>query len=180
MSNWFRFCFLFSSFGPLYLIFAVKLELNKGVNPWAAVIAGGAFLLSILIFLVLKRNLSSDNGTVFEVSDIKSKDNEIFGYITTYIPPLISRDMSDPSVYIPISILYGVILLCYMRLDAPYLNPYFIFLGYRLYEGRLRNSRSLVTIITKSRRLSGTELVKLYEIGTGDFYYCTDTGVHEG
>jgi hypothetical protein len=143
MSNWFRFLFLFSSFGPLYLIFFVKLELNAGVGRMAPIIAGLACLLSGVAFYFLRRRLHSDNGTIFEVTDVKSKDSEIFSYITTYIPPLISRDMSDPAVYIPLAILYMIIFMAYMRLDSPYLNPYFILLGYRIYEARLPNSRTL-------------------------------------
>ena len=172
MSSWFRFWFLFSSFGPLYLIFAVKLWLSVNVGYKPPAVAAAACLLSAVAFLLLRRRLRPDNGTVFEITDIKSKDSEVFSYITTYIPPLILRDMSEPSIYIPMVILYSVIFLCYMKLDAPYLNPYFILLGYRIYEARLTKTRALVTIIAKNRRMAGTEEVRLYEIGTGDLYYC--------
>jgi hypothetical protein len=134
MAGLFRFIFLFSSFGPLYLIFAVKLWLNCGVPASVAWLAFGAAGSSVLAFAWLRRQLRSDNGTIHEITDAKPKDSEIFSYITTYIPPLITRDMSDPAVYLPLAILYGIVGLAYLRLDSPYLNPFFILLGYRVYE----------------------------------------------
>jgi hypothetical protein len=172
MTSWFRFWFLFSSFGPLYLIFAIKLWLNEGVTRAAAWTALTAFVLSIVVFAIIRSQLRSDNGTPFDLVDVKPKDSEIFSYITTYIPPLITRDMSTPDVYWPLIVLYAVIALAYMKLDSPYLNPFFILFGYRVYEGRMKDSRTLVTIISRRRRLTGTDRVTLYEIGTGDLYYC--------
>jgi hypothetical protein len=172
MSSWFRFWFLFSSFGPLYAIFTVKLWLTAGLGEKPPAVAAAAFVVSVMAFLFLRSRLHSDNGTVFEITDVKSKDSEVFSYITTYIPPVILRDMSDASVYIPLAIFYAIIFMCYMTLDSPYLNPFFILFRYRIYEGRIKGSRALVTIIAKDRRLAGTEEVRLYEIGTGDLYYC--------
>lgn len=172
MTGFFRLVFLFSSFGPLYLIFAVKLRLNTGVPTIVSWIAFALAALSVVAFLRLRRRLRSDNGTIHEITDVKPKDSEIFSYITTYIPPLITRDMSDPAVYLPLGILYAIIALAYMRLDSPYLNPFFILFGYRVYEARGKTSRNLMTIIARRRVLCGTDEVVLYEIGNGDLYYC--------
>jgi hypothetical protein len=171
MSAWFRFWFLFSSFGPLYLIFSIKMETNKGVAFGAALFFLGLFVLSVAVFGVLVRTLRSDNGTPHEIDEAVSKDGEIFNYLMTYIPPLISGDMSDISIYMPLFILYAILSVFYFRLDSPYLHPYFVLVGYRIYEARMKKSGNLVTIIAKGRRIMGSEEVTLYEVGSGDLYY---------
>ena len=172
MAGPFRLLFFGSSFGPLYLIFAIKLFFNSGVATYVAWAFVSLFVLSVLAFLFISKRLESGNGTPFKVSDVKPKDSEIFSYITTYIPPLIVRDMSDPGVYLPLVVLYGVICAAYLRLDSPYLNPYFIISGFRVYEARIAKSRNMVTIISYRRPLAGTDEVILHEIGTSDLFYC--------
>jgi len=172
MANTFRFFFLFSSFGPLYGIFAVKLYYTPMINglwKWGFV---GATFLALILFIVLVSMFKTYNGTLIEISDIKPKDNEVFGYITTYIPPLLARDMSDPAVVIPIGILYLIIFAAYMRLDSPYLNPFFIFTGYRIYEAKGGLNKSVVTIISRNQILSGKTRLTLFEVGNGTLYYC--------
>ncbi len=171
MAGTFRFLFLFSSFGPLYAIFAIKLHYNAGVSVFWEWLSVTLFATSLLVFIMIARSLRTDNGTSVEVSDIKSKDNEIFGYITTYIPPLLARDMSDLSTVLPLAVLYTVMFFAYMKLDAPSLNPYFIFFDYRIYEGKASNEKSLITIISK-RRFSGTARLTLFEVADGKLYYC--------
>ena len=98
MSIRFRLLFFGSSFGPLYLIFAIKLFFNSGVAGYVPWIFMTLFIFSVAAFFYLSNRLDSGNGTPFKVSDVKAKDSEIFSYITTYIPPLITRDMSSPEV----------------------------------------------------------------------------------
>jgi hypothetical protein len=172
MTGWFRLWFVYSSFAPLYLIFAVKLRFTEGVPRVSWILAGLAFLGSIPVFALVARSLRRRDGVPFEVTDVRAKDSEIFSYLTSYIPPLIARDMADPSIYIPLAILYAVIFGAFMRLDSPYLNPFFVVLGYRLYEARLLPSRAVVTVITRGGRLAGSEELLLREVGAGDLYFC--------
>lgn len=172
MAGPFRLLFFGSSFGPLYLIFAIKLFFNAGVAVYVPCAFLLLFVFSILAFFFISKRLDSGNGTPFKVSDVKPKDSEIFSYVTTYIPPLIARDMSDPGVYLPLIVLYAVICVAYLRLDSPYLNPYFIISGFRVYEARIAKSRNMVTIISYRRPLAGTDELILHEVGTSDLFYC--------
>lgn len=171
MAGPFRLLFFFSSFGPLYLIFAVKLYYNHGFTWMAPALFGTLSVLSFISFLLIRRNLSSNNGTKFKVSDLKAKDSEIFSYITTYIPPLITRDVSEPEVYLPLAILYTIIAIAYLRLDSPYLNPFFTLMGYRIYEGKLGSTKSVITIIAKRPPTVVSGEMILHEVGTSDLYY---------
>lgn len=171
MAGPFRFLFFFSSFGPLYLIFAIKLFYNAGVpSVWPSLFLALS-VLAFGAFRYIRRGLLSGNPTPFAVSDLKAKDSEIFSYITTYIPPVITRDMSSPEVFLPLVVLYGVIGLAYMRLDSPYLNPFFIFSGFRIYEAKIGSSKTLVTIISHNSFTIVPGDVVLHEVGTSDLYY---------
>jgi len=64
-----------------------------------------------------------------------------------------------------------MICLLYMRLDAPYLNPYFLLFGYRIFEAKLEPSRNAVTIIAHHRPISGLEELEMSELSAGA-YYC--------
>lgn len=167
----FRLLFFFSSFGPLYLIFAIKLFFDVGVARYVAWIFVACCCLAVIAFRRIVKRFGRGAGTPFKVSDVKAKDSEIFSYITTYIPPLISPDMSKPESYLPLLVLYVVICVAYLRLESPYLNPFFILFGYRVYEGRLATSRNLVTIISRRRPIGGCDDLVLYELGTSDLYY---------
>ena len=172
MTAWFRFWFLFSSFGPLYLIFAVKLAYNNGVPFWLQYVFYTMFGAAVIVFIIVARGLKTKNGLPFELTDVKAKDNEVFPYLMSYIPPLIARDMAQAEVYIPLLILYGIIFTGYMRLDSPYLNPFFIIFGYRIYEAKISSTKKVITILTRGGRIASSETAILYEIGVGDLYYC--------
>lgn len=170
MAGFFRLRFLFSSFGPLFAIFAIKLYYDAGVPKAFTWLFGGLFFLSILVFLEIRGRFQGSNETWVALTELKSKDAEVFSYLTTYIPPLIARDMSKVEVYLPLIILYAILVAAYMRLSSPYLNPYFILSGVRVYEGKVASSRSTVTILSKGP-LDGIETLGLHEIGNGDLFY---------
>ena len=171
MTPFFKFIFLFSSFGPLFIVFAIKSYYDKGLPGFLWTIFVLVFLMSIIVFVSATRKIRSGIGKTYKIVDVKTKDAEIFPYLMTYIPPLIFRDLSKPEVYLPLFVLYGIICLLYMRLDAPYLNPYFLLFGYRIYEAKLEPSRNVVTVITHRRPISGTEELKMIELSVG-VYYC--------
>ncbi len=171
MSPLFRFRFLFSSFGPLFLIFAVKLHFDLGVPRVVSEVFLALFVISILVYLQIYQLMTGPNLTCINISDVKSKDSEVFSYLTTYIPPLISRDMSKVEVYLPIAILYLILIAAYMRVSSPYINPYLILSGVRVYEGKDTASRATVTILSRGSPLDGTETLMLHEIGNGDLFY---------
>lgn len=172
MGNLFKAMFLFSSFGPLYAIFAVRLHYSAKVAPIWPQAFWLAFGLSIITFLLSARLLSGVKRALRKVIDVKPKDAEVLSYLMTYIPTLVFRDFADPGTYIPLVILYGIIAVLYMRLDAPYLNPFFLLFNYRIYEAKLEDSRAVITIVSKGRPVGGSEKLLLAEIGAGTLYYC--------
>lgn len=170
MTTFFKFLFLFSSFGPLYLVFAIKAHYGSGLPDALGVSFACAFVASFAVFIFAGKKMRGGVGRLYRVVDVKIKDAEIFPYIMSYIPPLIFRDLSKPDIYLPLIVLYGIIALLYIRLDAPYLNPYFLLFGYRIYEAKLEPSRNVVTIIAYRRPISGSEQLELTELSVGVYY----------
>lgn len=170
MTAFFKFIFLFSSFGPLYLVFAIKAHFGDGLPNVISISFACAFIASIAVFAFAGKKMRGGIGKTYRIVDVKTKDAEVFPYLMSYIPPLIFRDLSKPDVYLPLIVLYVIIALLYMRLDAPYLNPYFLLFGYRIYEAKLEPSRNVVTIIACRRPISGSEQLELTELSAGVYY----------
>jgi hypothetical protein len=170
MTGWFKSWFVFSSFGPLYFIVGLKLCLTKDASWWIAL----AFIaLSFVAFFVARwiiSRLRTGEPLPFLVSEVRSVDSEIFPYLMTYVPIFLENDLSDGSFAYPVAALYVLIFILYLRLDSPYLNPFFALFGVRVYEAKTKDDDRIV-IIAKGRRLANKEELSLQEVGTGDVYY---------
>lgn len=174
MNTFYKIKFVFSSFAPLYAIVALKLWL--ACAPDYAVVG---FLSLLVLALLVAANLicvmRNQPFTEHNVKDIKSSDTEIFPYIMSYIPMFIRTDILDKEFLYPVIILYGLILILYVKLENVYLHPILAIGGFRIYQGRTKDSANPIVIISKGRRLSGEESdLKLHEIGTSTIYYCDD------
>jgi hypothetical protein len=109
-------------------------------------------------------------GNNYKIVDVKTKDLEVFPYLMAYIPPIAFRDIDRPETYVPTIILYSVISLLYLRLDGPYLNPFFLLFGFRIYEAKLEPSRNVVTVIACRRPVSSNEEIQMTELSAGVYY----------
>jgi len=173
MTIYFRIVFVLSSFGPLYLIIAVRLYLALGIqNPATIVATAASFCASILALMAL-RSLGTDEPHPFQVSNVVSKDSQIFEYIMAYIPVFLGSDIETPEFYLPVGILYIFIFLLYLRSDAPYVNPIFAALKYRIYEAR--TEINTIIIITNGPKPIENETINLQEVAGSEIYYCAKT-----
>lgn len=170
MTSFFKLCFLFSSFGPLYLVFSTKAFFSPCGSDTVSGIFIAAFLASILVFWLLIRMMRRGVGNNYKIVDVKTKDLEVFPYLMAYIPPIAFRDIDRPETYVPTIILYSVISLLYLRLDGPYLNPFFLLFGFRIYEAKLEPSRNVVTVIACRRPVSSNEEIQMTELSAGVYY----------
>lgn len=175
MTRWFKSCFVFSSFGPLYLIVWGKLWLTAGFCALPTLVFFDLGILAICMTAYLIKQLKTDAGYPLHVKDVESVDSEIFPYLMTYIPVFLESDLSDASFLYPAIALYVMIFVLFLKLDTPYLHPYFALFGLRIYKARSVTEERTMIIIAKGRRLSGSEDLYLYEVGTADLYYCDTT-----
>lgn len=172
MTGSFRTAFVFSSFGPLYIIVWIKLWLALGFFAPGAVVFLALSILAVIVTVVLSNRLATDGGQSMPIKDAQPVDSEVFPYLMTYIPIFLENDVTNPSFLYPVVVLYLIIFILFMRLDTPHLHPYFAFLGLRVYGATLVKNDDPIVIICSGRRLSTTEKPILHEVGTGDLYYC--------
>ena len=178
MSVWYRALFLFSSFGPLYLLVCVGLGVQhdwEKAGPKSGVIIAiavtvGVFLLSVIVFERLRSEFRANSPARYPVEPIISLDENVLTYLITYLPPLMIDDFSSIPKVAPAIIFYAVMFLIMMRTDTMYVNPYFLLFGYRIYRVRLPSKRSVI-IVTKKAEVMPDELLNLYEIQPSRLFY---------
>ncbi|GAA0567281.1 hypothetical protein [Rhizomicrobium electricum] len=174
MKGLYRFAFLVSSFGPLFLILEVKTLLDASsplIARWGMALA---FVASLLFTRLILAGITRSAPQTHDVVELKAKDTDIFPYLMTYIPSLIFRDLYKPEVGVPLALLYLTVFVLYFRIDSPYVNPYLALLGFRVHEGRMKESRSQFILISHGRALDGVETLQLHEVAGGQttvYYY---------
>ncbi len=174
MKGFYRFLFLLSSFGPLFAILGVKVWLSHGIEHWLVTTAAAFFVFSAISLWIVIRSFNSGVTVRHRIIDVRPRDNDVMSYLMTYIPLLIFRDITDPVVWIPLAILYALIFLIYFLLEAPFVNPGLAALGYRLYEGRMADSRTLFMVFADRKSfLVESEEVMMREIANSSVYYAT-------
>ena len=167
MKGIYRFAFLLSSFGPLFLILAAKTALDPHAPRYGLWAFCVLFAAAVLAFLIIARGLKRSAPQIHVLTDLKPRDSDIFPYLMTYIPSLIFRDLYTPAIGVPLLILYLLVFTLYFRLDSPYLNPFLALLGYRIHEARMQGSRSPIILISKGQIFSGQETLLLNEVAGG-------------
>ena len=169
MNAIFRILFLYTSFGPLYLIAGIKFLLGSdgGYIGWIMILL---FLLSLLLTGCLIWGMGEPQKKNYSVKDIRPKDGEVFSYILSYIPAIIFRDFNSLDVSIPIFVLYFLIFFLYFRIGNLYIHPFLSILGFRIYEGKLEEGNKLITIIHSGKGLSGNSDLYLREISVAQVY----------
>jgi hypothetical protein len=168
MTVWFRAIFLFSSFGPLYLLLATSLYV-QGFPGWHWALL--LFALSVCIFLFLRSRFKRKSVFRKRVKIEGSLDESIFAYLVSYLPPLMTDDFTETKKLAPIVVFYIVTILLLFRSEATYINPYFILFGYRIIQVRLEGSNRSVVLITMREDLVDDEIVSLYEVQPSRVYF---------
>jgi len=168
MSGWFRALFLFSSFGPLYLLLAVSLYVQHQRGGCIASLI--AFVCSFLVFLKLRSGFQRKSVMRNKVVLEQSLDENILTYLISYLPPLLIDNLADPKKTIPALTFYAVTVLLMLRIQSLYINPYFLMFGYRIYRVALESGRPAIVIV-KGREVVTGDTLNLYEIEPSTLYF---------
>lgn len=176
MTIWYRILFLFSSFGPLYLLLGVSLavqhnwEKGLGYDLIVLAIVACAFLLSIYVFLRLQRGFSTASPSYRQIKPTGALDENVLSYMLAYIPPLIIDDLTSVAKVAPAGVYYFVLFLVMAKTDTIYVNPYFLFFNYRIFRAELPSKRSVV-VITKRPEIRPGATATLHELQPGKMYF---------
>lgn len=177
MSFWYRVLFLFSSFGPLYLLVCGQLAVQHNWEKFtlkgdtvAMGITAGAFVASFLVFLWLRSGFRSSSPSRYQVQSIESLDGNVLNYLIAYFPPFMIENFTSMAKVVPAIIFYVVMVLIMLRSDTLHVNPYFLLFGYRLYRVRLPSNRPVIIVTKKTEVMQGAQL-NLYEVEPSRFFY---------
>jgi hypothetical protein len=135
-------------------------------------IAAGAFVLSLLVFRGLRNNFSAASPSRYAVSPLECLDENVLGYMLSYIPPLMIDDLGSIAKVAPAIVFYVVLILIMIRTDTMYVNPYFLLFKYRIFRVELPSLRSVVVITNKTDILPG-ETLSLHEIQPSKLYFAS-------
>lgn len=168
MKTHFRAMFLFTSFAPLYLLVAVTLAVR--CHWWPAAAWGALFLLSLLVFWILLRQLTRAIPINKRVVSADRLDSDILSYVVSYLPPLIAQDLSALPTYIPLAVFYVTVVTLLFHSRNLYVNPLFMLAGYNIFKLEAGLTRPIVAI-TKKNDLFPNDEIDLYEVQTSILYF---------
>jgi hypothetical protein len=140
----------FSSFSPLFFMFAVRTQ-NSGLR-WTL---GGVGFVSLATTLVLLWILRGTEPTEVTVISVEAKDAEVVSYLVTYLLPFLL--VVDPNLrdIIALSLFLAVLGILYIRSNMLYVNPVLALLGYHLFLVRTRegSDSSQLWVLSKGTRV---------------------------
>lgn len=168
MTNFFRFQFVFSSFGPLFALMAVVFCVQN--RPWGVAIAGLLALCAFLTFLALATGFKRKSPS-YEVVRVEARlDQHVLSHLISYLPPVLMDDFGTAETIVPVSAFYLIVVLLMLRADSIYVNPFFLWFGYRVHQARLENDRPIIIVTRRESTITGDRLA-LYEIDATRLYF---------
>lgn len=127
----------------------------------------------VLFFIFLLYKISTGKSSLEYPENYKKTGDTIINYLITYIIPFFSMDIKSPSIYFWGNIiLILVVMVLFIRLDAVYLNPPLILLGFYIFTDENENkyylTRNSLTKLKMAKKAK--DYLKVIRI-TSNFYY---------
>lgn len=127
----------------------------------------------VLFFIFLFYKIRTGKSSIVYPENYKKTGDTIINYLITYIIPFFSMDITSSSIYFWGNIiLIFVVMVLFIRLDAVYLNPPLILLGFYIFTDEDENKYYLTrNSFTKLKMAKKAEdYLKIIRI-TSNFYY---------
>jgi hypothetical protein len=144
-----------SSFAPLLVIFALLNTFGSGWPSVACLIVAGASVVGLFGFLRLAQRLAVVRPTA---SSAQARDQDIVGYVVTYLLPFASLGASSWRERLAIVLFIALVGVLYLRAGLHYVNPLLALARYRLFEVELKTGRSVIVISPRRYIRPGEEL----------------------
>jgi len=137
----------FGAYAPLWAIYAIRaipVDWRLAVGLGAA---ATAFPAVILLFV---RHAGQDsNGETTVVADVARRDDQVMGYLFTYVLPFVGLAFSDPYEVAASAVFVLVLLVLYIRTNLFYVNPILSAVGYRVYEIQVTGAPARIALSKK-------------------------------
>ncbi|MCL2721379.1 MAG: hypothetical protein FWD47_08585 [Treponema sp.] len=148
------------NFGGLNLM-AIKLFLSKfGISIFLGIISFFG-LIGLYLFMKNTKDLTSNNGHNFVITNIQNKNTESIGYIATYLLPFVLQTYSSLFDILQMVLLLSVMYIIYTHSNLIVVNPILNF-KYSLYELEFYNEKS------PEIRRNGIFIVNCHYLEIGD------------
>lgn len=124
-------------------------------------IAGAFVLAGVVYYLRFDHRLAGSKSIPVSISSVEDINYEQLTFLTTYIIPLISINLTSARYLIALAFLLVVIGIIYIKTDKFYANPTLAVLGFRLYSAEITKrtgERVKVVLITKDRLHDGSQI----------------------
>lgn len=138
----------FSSYLPLWLIFAVQLYAkDKWFGMW---IIGGFVGFIFLVVFMYVRQVKTINPVLLKITGVKRRDGEAASYMVSYLLPFIALPSKNVGDIIGLGIFIFVLAVLYVNSDMIHINPVLNLMGWHIYEVEKENGR-ICTVISKQK-----------------------------
>jgi hypothetical protein len=125
-----KFLLFFSSWAPAYGMIAL---IASDSLPAVSLTMAAATGLSIVLYFVVEHLLFAGGTRALKIKSISRRDENVVMYIIAYLPPFFSVDYSKIGPDLAVMAFYIFFSFTYVVLGLYYLNPMFIFRGYRTF-----------------------------------------------
>lgn len=109
-------------------------------------------VLGAVFYWKFEYKIQGSTSIPVEITQVEDVNYEHLTFLTTYIIPFISLDLSKPGYPIALAVLLVVTGVMFVKTDKFYANPSLAVLGYKLYSAQIKKrtgKTSKVVIITR-------------------------------
>ena len=146
-----RVAFFLSSYAPLWVILGFK-----SLPEWMPWYYGTPFYLlalgSVVWLYYYLTDLEGKPSKEIKVTSVTPKDKEVANYLLFYIFPFLGLDLGKWEDSLALLLLFGTLVVLYVRARMTYVNPILGLLGYHFYEVELQDGeeQKVCGLVTKS------------------------------
>lgn len=150
----------FSSYSPLFFIFAIQNSFENIYVNWSLV---GVGIFSILSLIFVLKNVKANAGHYVKVTGVNLKDGESMSYIVTYLVPFLDLDFSNITTTSSLIILFIILAILYINSNLIYTNPILNLLTYHIYEVQIDDSKTIM-LITKKEQIMNNDRIEVKQL----------------
>lgn len=133
----------FSSYSLLFVALAFKYKFDN--FTWIFIVL--AVLGGIALIRITKTRINPDNR---EVVNIVPKNDQVLGYLVSYLLPFIGFNLTAGNEFIALIIIFLTIGVLYIKADIIYINPLLLLFGFNIYEAQFTNESKRILISKKN------------------------------
>ena len=141
----------FSSYTLLFLSLGIKYNDNKGM--WYMLLF--SIVGCIATYFILKTKINPSENKIIK---IQAKNDQVAGYLVTYLIPFLGFNFNDITDAISFLIIFFIICVMYIKADLIYMNPTLMLTGYNIYEVIFTDEKKRILI--SKRELNDLRIVQ--------------------